>query len=426
MKQGKAPREPGAHAPGLSDSGSSTLAPVAQCLNPNTMAPVSTRSIWYRSYPALQQELADLRASFDARCKELSRSPQAVLEQASRDIVARIVYESNWQEGIHLDQGRTKELAEIVFEDFDAISTPHVDFASVLNHHRKQVVRLKRQRTSIEELAAYNLSAAHRSLTWVEEEILNRQCASLASALQQFEKIYRSNKDKFASEQHASFERAFELVRQLAADPTKTWTPLTGNLTTQGEVFAAYLDSEFERLLNPLRITHLHFLHRLTLMGMHPTSQCGVFRKRGVHVSNPEIYFPPADAVPALMQEFCNEFPFIVHVKDAPPRDRIMEAARVSYRFVRIHPYNDGNGRLSRLLMNLVLHWEHPPVYLKADKKGRHRYSQALRRADRGNLEPLACLIALSLVEVYRKIIASISASVPAIERNGASRIASK
>jgi len=52
-------------------------------------------------------------------------------------------------------------------------------------------------------------------------------------------------------------------------------------------------------------------------------------------------------------------------------------------------------------------------VYLKADKKGRHRYSQALRRADRGNLFPLASLIAISLKEVYEKIIAYLNFVVP-------------
>lgn len=87
-----------------------------------------------------------------------------------------------------------------------------------------------------------------------------------------------------------------------------------------------------------------------------------------------------------------------------------MLAASASHRFVAIHPFEDGNGRASRLLMNLVLvGHKMPPVYLKADKKGRHRYTQALRRADRGNIEPLACLIAMSLIDVYEKMLKSLN-----------------
>jgi hypothetical protein len=58
--------------------------------------------------------------------------------------------------------------------------------------------------------------------------------------------------------------------------------------------------------------------------------------------------------------------------------------------------------------MNLVLWRHHPPVYLKADKKGRHRYGQALRRADNGDLKPLACLIAMSLLDIYASLLAAL------------------
>lgn len=178
--------------------------------------------------------------------------------------------------------------------------------------------------------------------------------------------------------------------------------------TSKRDLFKKYLDCDFDTLLNPLQTTHLHFLHRILLMGILPAAKCGKFRSTGVHVNNPDIFFPPPEAVPAMMTEFLHDFPHIIPHEN---RDHILAAATFSFRFARIHPYSDGNGRVSRLLMNLILLPSDLPIYLKADKKGRHRYSQALRRADRGNLKPLASLIALALKEVYSKVISSLERS---------------
>jgi Fic family protein len=91
--------------------------------------------------------------------------------------------------------------------------------------------------------------------------------------------------------------------------------------------------------------------------------------------------------------------------------DPVLIAAKASHRFVAIHPYEDGNGRVSRLLMNLVLWGHFPPVYLKANKNGRHRYGQAIRRADHGNIKPLASLVAMSLIEIFENLLGSLDAA---------------
>jgi Fic-DOC domain mobile mystery protein B len=71
-------------------------------------------------------------------------------------------------------------------------------------------------------------------------------------------------------------------------------------------------------------------------------------------------------------------------------------AIRLKHRVVKIHPFPNGNGRLSRLLADvLILHGYNLPVFtwgsLKMDtsKNIRKEYLKALFTADSGNYEPL-------------------------------------
>lgn len=72
-------------------------------------------------------------------------------------------------------------------------------------------------------------------------------------------------------------------------------------------------------------------------------------------------------------------------------------AAKLHYDFVRIHPFDDGNGRVSRLLMNYhLLRHDFPPVIIKSESK--KAYLAALNRADVGDFESFATYIAEQLL----------------------------
>lgn len=75
----------------------------------------------------------------------------------------------------------------------------------------------------------------------------------------------------------------------------------------------------------------------------------------------------------------------------------VVLATLLHYNFVRIHPFDDGNGRLSRLLMNYILFKNNlPPVVIKsADKK---EYLRVLGEADAGNLLPLIEYVSQQLI----------------------------
>ena len=74
----------------------------------------------------------------------------------------------------------------------------------------------------------------------------------------------------------------------------------------------------------------------------------------------------------------------------------LLTSAMVHYNLVRIHPFDDGNGRGARLLMNLILiQKDYPPAIIR--REDRRRYLETLAQADHGELEPFIQFVAASL-----------------------------
>jgi hypothetical protein len=72
-------------------------------------------------------------------------------------------------------------------------------------------------------------------------------------------------------------------------------------------------------------------------------------------------------------------------------------AAKIHYDFVRIHPFDDSNGRTSRLLMNYVLlRHGFPPVIIKSTDK--RNYLTALNKADVGDFDSFVEYVGEQLV----------------------------
>lgn len=75
----------------------------------------------------------------------------------------------------------------------------------------------------------------------------------------------------------------------------------------------------------------------------------------------------------------------------------ILLAAEFHYKFTRIHPFDDGNGRTAKILMNFILmKYNFPPVIIKTEEK--NQYFAALQLADSGIIEAFINYIAGNLV----------------------------
>ena len=80
-------------------------------------------------------------------------------------------------------------------------------------------------------------------------------------------------------------------------------------------------------------------------------------------------YFAPPEQVQSRMSDLIDWH----RSKEAEGEHPIVVAATFHYRFVQIHPFDDGNGRMARLLMNLIL-MKHGYTIAMVQRDGRDRY----------------------------------------------------
>jgi Fic family protein len=113
-----------------------------------------------------------------------------------------------------------------------------------------------------------------------------------------------------------------------------------------------------------------------SIAGSYDSSK-GDFRKSMVHVGN--RYFADYKKVPDLAEKLCHTIN--EQLKTVKSIEDIYNLAfDVHYNLVSIHPFADGNGRTSRLLMNYILAYHRQPlaIIFKEDKA---EYFQALEQS---------------------------------------------
>lgn len=91
----------------------------------------------------------------------------------------------------------------------------------------------------------------------------------------------------------------------------------------------------------------------------------------------------------------------------------ISAAAQISHQLVRIHPFPDFNGRLSRLFSAFVLRLANVPfaVTVRGGGRDKQRYITALKHADRGNYSYYEAILCKSMIDCFFEIDSNLSAS---------------
>jgi fido (protein-threonine AMPylation protein) len=140
-------------------------------------------------------------------------------------------------------------------------------------------------------------------------------------------------------------------------------------------------------LSGPLTESHLRTAHLILCADLplnDHTPYAGLYRLISVHAGLNS--FPPYTSVPALMRTLVYDYNAAIDLaKTVGFLDPFALAAEFGHRFVNIHPFVDGNGRVCRMLMNAILFcYAGVVVPLGETEEGRDAYLGVVVRASEG------------------------------------------
>ena len=163
--------------------------------------------------------------------------------------------------------------------------------------------------------------------------------------------------------------------------------------------------SEIFTKVEPLTQEDVKYLHSIVLRDIND-KYAGRYREVDVIIVGAKHTPPLPKELPSLMHDFSC---WLVERQEAGDLHPVEFAALAHYKLVHIHPFIDGNGRTSRLLMNLILmKYGYPIAIIDCEDDPRRTYYNAIREADKGDRLPFKLLIAKYVNQTADKYVGSI------------------
>lgn len=213
-------------------------------------------------------------------------------------------------------------------------------------------------------------------------------------------------------------ERLLEEGRAIGAKPLRDYMEVRGYGDAATWVYGQAKEPDdwhCGALISLQEVRHVHHLCMAPVWTVEPHSHAtsgegpGAFRRHEIAAFAAGMRPPSWTEVDHLMRAWvddANGLPDESTESEMPLPEAL---ARTHNDFERVHPFLDGNGRVGRLVLNLILcRLGYPPAIIY--KRDRERYLKALRRADDGDYGPLGELIARSVTtNVHRFVISAVA-----------------
>ena len=159
----------------------------------------------------------------------------------------------------------------------------------------------------------------------------------------------------------------------------------------------------------PVTVNEILQIHKRVLGYTHPID-AGIYRQTQVYVGD---HKPPS---PFKVEGYMRAFDQWLQSADVALLHPIELAALAHYKLVYIHPFMDGNGRTSRLLMNLFLmRAGYPPVIIR--KEDRFQYYEYLQLGNMGDVRPFIRFVARCTEETLNEYLASVTVIPPSAKK---------
>jgi Fic family protein/DNA-binding XRE family transcriptional regulator len=263
-----------------------------------------------------------------------------------------------------------------------------------------------------EQEIKYNKTVSKLKLSTTLEKIL-KEIDVLKLKLDSYKQF-----DSFKIKQALELEYTFESNRIEGNTMTLQETDMVINegLTISGKSMREHLETinhqeaigfikDLMQKNNTLNERDLLSIHNLILRGIIP-EDAGRYRKVQVMIKGSSHMPPQSSMVAKEMEDY-----FIWYEINKNKLHPVILAAEMHERLVTIHPFIDGNGRTSRLIMNLILMQKgYLIANIKGDYENRMQYYQSLETAQtKKNKEDFLLFVAKTEKENLERYISIIA-----------------
>jgi hypothetical protein len=257
--------------------------------------------------------------------------------------------------------------------------------------HLTEVYHLERLRSVLDAPRGCGLRLEYLSISMTHEEQLafwSSANIDIESKLARIEGLQLKTLQQLSESEDHILRRTSAMLTDLRSEPSSTLFPPQDGGVARGGPPTADLD-----------VPVVTWLHRVLLQESKvPAALLGTLRTLAVSIAygdgSSPVVPPPPEALRGLLSTWCAEWRSgyaLLQAQD--PDSRLFGIVAAYHRFLQIHPFTDGNGRVARALLDQMLRELLGSSLPVSFSNVQLEHQEALQHADAGDLNPLVELV---------------------------------